>query len=350
MSFDPLQLLLEMESEMIDNMTDLLARGSIESAEWQAQKLAELGTLREMNIETVEKYLYKIRENLYTSYAEAGKDTVLSAGLPGLSDVLPEGISTTLARVWLIWETQTMNQLKELGSTLIAGAERKYIDIIYKSVAKNLSGALTLRQAIAATSSELLAAGIPALVDKADRTWSLEGYAQMVLRSNERMMLTASQNAAFDEYDVDLVEISSHLGARELCAPYQGKVYSRSGKYGENGKFKPLSSTSIGKVAGLFGINCGHSMYAYNPEVGKTYRPYKKAENDAAYENSQKQRYYERQIRKAKRDLSNAEKFGASPNVIASAKQKVLDAQKDMRQFIDESGRTRRYDREAVYG
>lgn len=345
MPFDPLQLLLEMESEMTDNMTALLSRGAVESAAWQAEKLAEVGALRAMNISTVENYLSKINDNLYTYYQQAGTDAVMASNIPGLSDVLPAGVSATLAQTWKIWETQTMNTLKTLGMTLIDGSQTTYIQIVYKSAARMLSGGLTLRQAIADTATKWLENGIPALTDKAGRNWSVEGYAQMVLRSNERQMLTATQNAAFDEFDVDLVEISSHLGARELCAPYQGKVYSRSGR---SSKFPALSSTSMGEIAGIFGINCTHTMYAYNPAVGKTFDTYGKKENESAYDNSQQQRYYERQIRKAKRELSTT-KISGDDTLIARAKSKVSAAQSNMRKFIDTTNRTRHYDREKVY-
>lgn len=343
--FDPLQLLLEMESEIIDNMTAYLARGSLASAEWQAQKLLEVGALRAENVKTVEKYIAEIQANLYQYYQTIGTDAALSSGIPGLSDVLPEGVSTTLARTWLIWEQQTMNQLKTLGMTLIQESQTTYIQIVYKSAAKMLAGATTLRGATAETASLWLKNGIPALVDKAGREWSVEGYAQMVLRSNERQVMTESQEAAFNEYDIDLVEISSHLGARERCAPYQGRVYSRSGL---STKFPALSKTSKGEIAGLFGANCGHSMYAYNPAVGKTYKPYPVKENENAYQASQQQRLLERNIRKAKREAQAAsiDKGGVAEK---RAQAKVREAQANMRKFIDESGRTRRRDREQIY-
>jgi hypothetical protein len=353
MPFDPLQLLLEMEAEMIDNMTALLASGAVASAEWQAGKLAEVGALRQMNQATVEKYLTEIQDNLYDYYVQAGTDSVLGANIPGLSDVLPEGVSSTLAMTWKIWETQTMNQLKDLGMTLIDGAQTTYINIVYKSAAKMLIGDTTLREAVAETATGWLDAGLKGLTSTrrladgsvVEVNWSLEGYAQMVLRSNERMMLTATQNQAFDKYDVDLVEISSHLGARELCAPYQGKVFSRSGR---SSQFPALSSTSYGQIAGLFGINCGHSMYAYNPSVGKTFDTYKKAENGQAYADSQTQRRLEREIRAAKREQSAA---GIDPGGDAAkrAGAKVRQAQANMRDFIDETDRTRHYDREKIY-
>ena len=97
--FDPLELLLEMESEITENMTRLLARGALESAEWQAAKLAEVGALRADNIATVEKYLREVRAGLLEYYATIGAGAVTEAGIPGLSSVLPAGVSTTLTRV-----------------------------------------------------------------------------------------------------------------------------------------------------------------------------------------------------------------------------------------------------------
>ena len=345
MPFNPLELLLDMESEIIDNMTRLLDKGAVESAAWQMEKLADLGALRLVNTATVEKYLSEIAEGLPEYYEKLGESALDKSGVLGLSDVPSSGFSATLAATYKLWETQTLNTLKTLGMTLIDESQTTYIQIVYKSAAKMLSGATTLRQAIAETSSEWLAEGIPALVDKAGRRWSVEGYSQVVLRSNEGAMTRAVQNAAFDEFDVDLVEITSHMGARPLCAPYQGRVFSRSGK---SSKYPPLSSTTIGQPAGLFGCNCHHDPIRFDPAVGQTYPHYNEAENAKAYANSQKQRYYERQIRARKKDLSLA-KLSGDEKVIARAKNNLSNAQGRMREFIKDSGNTRRYDREQVY-
>lgn len=345
MPFDPLELLLEMESELTENMLRLLDKGALESAAWQAEKLADLGALRIANVATVEKYLTEIATGLPEYYQKLGESALENSGVLGLSDVPSSGFSATLAATYKIWETQTLNVLKTLGMTLIDESQTIYMRIIYKSAAKMLSGATTLRQAIAETSSEWLSNGIPALVDKAGRRWSVEGYSQMVLRSNESMMTNAVQDQAFNEFDVDLVEVSSHLGARPLCAPYQGRVYSRSGT---SSKYPPLSSTSIGEPAGLRGINCGHTLYPFNPETGRTFKPYPVKANNRAYEASQKQRYCERAIRQRKKDLSLA-KLSGDEKVIARAKKNLSNAQGRMREFIKDSGNTRRYDREQIY-
>jgi hypothetical protein len=68
-----------------------------------------------------------------------------------------------------------------------------------------------------------------------------------------------------------------------------------------------------------------------------------KEENDKQYAESQQQRALERKIRAAKRAVEMGDD---SPE----AKARVRAAQEQMRQFIKETGRTRRPDRESLYG
>jgi hypothetical protein len=70
-------------------------------------------------------------------------------------------------------------------------------------------------------------------------------------------------------------------------------------------------------------------------------------ENRKAYEESQLQRQYERNIRTAKRDLDIAKATGDA-ELIKDMKQKVQQEQARMRSFINNTGRARRYDREQI--
>ena len=108
----------------------------------------------------------------------------------------------------------------------------------------------------------------------------------------------------------DLMEISSHSGARPTHAAWQGNVVSLSGRRG----YLTTSDIGHGDVAGFGGANCRHSWYPYfegstrmrdgsemealaNETVtynGKTY---------GMYDAFQKQRSIERSIRKSKRKL-----------------------------------------------
>ena len=111
----------------------------------------------------------------------------------------------------------------------------------------------------------------------------------------------------------------------------------------ESGRYSPIPVVTQTRL-----INCGHYPIPIVPGVtiphgADNIQP--KEENDKAYEESQVQRSLERQIREAKRVVEMAGDK-ASPEM----KQKVKDAQEQMRDFIAKTGRTRRYDREKIGG
>lgn len=84
--------------------------------------------------------------------------------------------------------------------------------------------------------------GVTAFVDKAGRKWSLHTYASMVLRTTSRQAEVLSVLTQDPEWD--LYQISKHGTTCKRCAPYEGRVYSKSGT---NPDFPPLSA-AFGKV------------------------------------------------------------------------------------------------------
>lgn len=84
--------------------------------------------------------------------------------------------------------------------------------------------------------------GVTAFVDKAGRHWSLHTYASMVLRTTSRQAEVLSVLTQDSEWD--LFKISSHGTTCKRCAPYEGRVYSKSGK---DPDFPPLSA-AFGKM------------------------------------------------------------------------------------------------------
>uniref|UniRef100_UPI000361946C phage minor capsid protein n=1 Tax=Streptococcus sobrinus TaxID=1310 RepID=UPI000361946C len=130
------------------------------------------------------------------------------------------------------------------------------------------------------------------------------------------------------------------------CFQDQGKIYSLSGKHK---KYKALSDTSYGEPDGLFGINCSHIRYPYIEGISiQRYFPHADIEeNRRIYKQSQQQRHLERQIRKAKKEARVMDAIGDKEGV-KQAKAKVSQRQQAMRDFIKETKRTRRYDRERI--
>lgn len=125
--------------------------------------------------------------------------------------------------------------------------------------------------------------GVTAFVDKAGRNWSLHTYCSMVTRTTSRQAEIAAVLSADPEHD--LYQISSHGTTCKLCAPYEGRVYSKSGM---SAVFPPLAS-AFGKVdpAGPDTLtntwlnihpNCLHVLTPWTP-AGRTPEEIKKIED-----------------------------------------------------------------------
>lgn len=84
--------------------------------------------------------------------------------------------------------------------------------------------------------------GVTAFVDKAGRKWSLHTYASMVLRTASRQAEVLSVLTQDQEWD--LYKISKHGTTCRLCAPFEGRVYSKSGTSHD---FPPLAA-AFGKM------------------------------------------------------------------------------------------------------
>ena len=224
-------MIYDIETEVLENIVRLLSQGSEDSALWQAQKLAQMGTLRSLNKKAIERGLKKAIAEALKELRSRGIETArdIDSYMPNIGLSLPVDADPVLIRVWDTWESLLRNQLLSMGSTLMVGAENAYHDAIRKATAQALAGQKTLRQAIADTAGEWASDGPKFFTDRAGRKWTTEATAQMIIRSNIRQTVTDTSFARMDEMDLDLIEVSSHVGARPGCAPYQGRIYSKSG-------------------------------------------------------------------------------------------------------------------------
>lgn len=107
---------------------------------------------------------------------------------------------------------------------------------------------------------------------------------------------------------VKLVWASTHVDCSRRCAPWQGKLYSLDGTYGEiNGKkYQPLENatdiwytTKAGKrwKNGLLGFNCRHRLVPYNEHQAPP-KAFTAQEMKVRRALNERQRTLEREIRK----------------------------------------------------
>lgn len=96
-------------------------------------------------------------------------------------------------------------------------------------------------------------------------------------------------------------------------------------------------------------INCGHYPIPFIPGFSRIRPPMQDEEENAkAYAESQQQRALERKLREEKRDLEVMKAQGASEEEIKAQRQRVRQASKDIDAFCEETGRTRRRNRETA--
>nr|DAF22431.1 MAG TPA: minor capsid protein [Caudoviricetes sp.] len=375
---------LECIDRLIANIAKHLGTGkAFRTADWEVRKLAELGQLTAENAriinEATKRVPMEIRLALEQSSAIALRDLeslidkAIKAGaieqapvdstIELVETIMSRAIeqanitNTTLLESARGAYLRAVNDLVQWEEFSIGAIGQKYIaDAMNQGAIAVVTGTETRTQALKKAISQLADRGLYGLVDRAGRHWSPEAYMGMVIRTTSHNTAIDSVRAKQQDYNSDIFQVSQHPGARPLCYPYQGKFYSWSGASGTftdgNGvqhRYSGIQSTSYGKPAGLFGINCGHYPL---PQIPKVTIPQDKPEqdkeeNDRLYRESQQQRAYERDIRNAKRKREAFAEAGLDD--AAKEQEAVIRARQErMREFVKQTGRTRRYDREQI--
>lgn len=177
----------------------------------------------------------------------------------------------------------------------------------------------------------------------------------MDIRTTVHNTANAAQDACCEKYGIDLIQISSHMGARPKCALDQGKLFSTSNRSGvaHDGDgnpitFYPWSSSSYGEPDGILGINCHHHKYPFVDGVNfQRYFPYDKDENEERYKEFQKQRAMERRVRETSRQADMLEAAGDTEGA-KEARRKLRDQRKAYREYSNEHGLSVHNDRLTV--
>ena len=379
------RVLLDMEDDILREIAAQLSRdGDIsDTSKWRIRQLARAGRFDKRAAAIIAGYSeveggQAMDAVLTAAETEIGylDNAVQAANAAGLSeyfsDIPAEESALGAAKAF---QRQAASDLNLVNTVMGYKAKSAYVnavnaiyrdtaegrqgalDIMGKGAAKAVSGQMSLQEATRKTIRELAQKGIPAFVDKRGREWSPEAYVMMDMRSTLGNTARAAQNARCDEHNIQLIEVSSHMGARPLCATYQGRIFSRDGSKGvtvdgAGGKiyYTPLSETSYGQPAGLFGINCGHVQYPFVPGINfQRYFPYPKEENDRRYMQFQQQRAMERGIRAAKRECMMLQEVGDTEG-LQKASLRLRNQREKYRAYCKETGLKQHNDRTQVYG
>ena len=377
---------LDAADALIINIARHLGTGkAFRTASWEVEKLANLGKLTDENARIINEAVKRVSEEIRKALDEASKDA-----LETLEKAIQEAIAAGRIEEAPVDTVQAM--LQELGrqavekanlvnTVMLDSAQSAYTTAVQNAVkwvneamsSEQISAAQealnaataaveigtdTRREALRKAISQMADNGIYGFVDRAGRHWSPEAYINMDIRTTVHNAAIQSVRNRQQDYGSDIFQISTHPGARPLCYPYQGKFYTwgtEGGTFadgdGNRHSYKPISSTSYGQPAGIFGINCGHYPMPQIPGVTipQDKKRQDKEANDKEYQESQQQRALERSIREAKRKQA-AFKAAGLDEAAKEMGATIADRQAAMREFISRTGRTRRYDRESIKG
>ena len=376
-------LIVGLETDLIANIAAYLAAGRIEedTAKWKMKKLAELGKLTKQNAKTIAEYAGKTPELLELTLQRAANSAIQELA-PGLKRMVQEGLidrratpsmSGNMLNSLKMLQKQAKKDLNLTNTTMKYKAKnaamqvinrtaelankQEYIDSLNKAAGKVVTGIEARQSAMRECIGEMTQKGIPAFVDKNGRNWTPEAYTNMCIRSTVGSVAKETQFSLMDEYGLDLVEVSSHSGARPLCAKDQGKIFNRNGGGGyttdldgKRIKFYAWRSSSYGKPAGLLGINCGHQIYPFLPGISvQTYFPYDEKENAEQYEKICNQRALERKVRASKRECTSLDTLGDKEGFDKAA-YKLKQQEQQLKSYCEKNGLAYKPDRTATPG
>lgn len=389
----------DVTTQLIWNICKRLGQGK-ELKNWQARKLGELDALTKDAVKIISNTTGKAQRTIKATLAKALgielkdveailKGAVQAGKIPDIGFTVEQ--SQGLKQLLQSLSDQAVEQTNLVNTVMLNSTRQRYVWAVNNTVqeeqkliqklysARNYdeleqqtgkvqkalnraagtveAGAEARVQALSRTVKELAQEGITGYIDKGGHHWSPEAYINMDIRTTVHNAAIQAQRTRAEEYGVETFQISSHAGARPLCAPYQGKFYSWDGSsgvlhdlYGKEYYYESIGNTSYGEPAGIFGINCGHNPQTFVDGYNiPRYEETKDAEANAAeYRESQKQRYYEREVRQAKLEAI-AQDAAGNKDAFNQAAAKVRQANANYKEFCKETGRTPRPDRLQVY-
>ena len=239
-----IRLFLKAETDIINEIGRLRSQGLVDYHAVAALERAQL-ILRKLESDCWEYVPKMIEKQFYVRVPEARK--ILESAAKHLAGYA--NASALTAAQWNVVESLVMNLMGEiteanmtcmdfLQENILGRRENDiYRRIGLENVASMEATGRGVRKQVPEFVQSLVNEGVTACIDKAGRRWSLHTYGAMVCRTTSRQAEVMAVLTADPEHD--LYKISSHNTSCGVCAPFEGRVYSRSGK---DPAFPPLAS------------------------------------------------------------------------------------------------------------
>lgn len=374
LEFPVVRLYMDCEDRLLRVICKRLSGGADftgENLNWNLKKLNDMGGMTRDAVATIAQTAKKAKKMIANIVDEAVMQGLVT---DGVSTEITDGVRRSVEGLL----AQAESSMNMVNTTMLAGAQDSYGEllavlnnerniIMNRYAVETSVGVRNFRSAVASAVRELSENGITAFEDKSGRRWSPEAYVSMDLRTTTANATRQAVQAQGKDLGFDIILVSSHADARPLCAKYQGRCFSMSGRSGtitdakgRRLQYEPISVTGYNPAsgtnsdpAGLFGINCRHTFrYIDEGTFMSREKPVQTekeiAENNRQYALSQEQRSIEREIRSWTREGDCLANVGLAEEAgIADARASQL--RDEYEAFCKENGRTPRWERTEVY-
>lgn len=267
-------LFLRTEQELIREITRKRAAGHVEYAEVAA--LERVQKILQNMVDTSWSYVPVMIEKIFYHSDKDAAGYTNARTITGTRSVTQIAIMEQLAN-------NLQGELIEMAGTAKRSVENVFtIARLENDPYRKLALEQILRQEAAGKPwikssqdlvKELETNGITGFTDKAGRKWSMQAYGNMAVRTTARQAEVAALLTS-DEYD--LWQITKVGTTCPVCAPLEGRVYSKSGTNPDYppltvafGKVDPYGSNDLSNTYLNIHPNCLHSLVKYTT-IGKS--------------------------------------------------------------------------------
>ena len=337
------------------------------SLDWYFKKLQDMGALNSESIKIISQYsgvsekaiLQALTDAGYGSISEARIEQLTTQGYTKVSwDDLKK--SRTIMDAINKSFTELNNILRMINTKALESTQKAYMDALNQAYLETSTGLYDYNTAIKRAIEKMVDNGIKgASYQRKNGTVysiSLEGAVRRDITTAIYQSFNRGSEEIAKELEAEYYEVSSHLGARlgDGVHPisnhfgWQGKIYKIHGSTSKYPNF--YEKTGYGDILGLSGVNCRHKFWAFFPEIDKpSQEKFDYVENKKVVDLQNKQRAYERKLRKIKTKKDIAKQIGDSEG-FTKWNNKQKDVNKEFNKFIKENNLKRDYARERVVG
>lgn len=287
--------------------------------QWQAEQINGLRAYRQ-NVSALTDYHFNLAKKAIEAFLREAYEGSVSdaAGLIaryGIGGIHPGFFGVNSKKLDVLIDEAIQN-IDTKRYAAINRMNSGYTDMLRKADMFAQSGSFTIPQVVDMAAKDFLSAGLNCVEYSNGNRVNIASYAEMALRTSSSEVTRQANGDVRNELGEYLVVSNVIAMTCPICQKWQGKVmiddvYS-NGK--PDGKHQLVSES---KADGFMHPNCRHQLFMYIEGVTNVADLPNDVQTRERYDAEQKQRYYERQIRKYKRlrdgavDPANRQKYDA---------------------------------------